>query len=295
MSRYVKGLFQLMSTFQKLYRLKVTGKYSGLYNPFSGGCAHNFCLILCGPRYPKRKAARHYQGYNRGLGRGGVYYRAEDVKIFTDKDPQTKSINTLLNSPKTYNRDQHRHHHQAHHGRHGSVHSTSSKPSSTAGSKQVASKPPSPPPASGPSGGVVIYYSPATSVSVSQVTAGIDPEQCTEDIKIEATSHPSSTGYDLILEESGEPKGRQESALQQSSSVANKAITATIYATSPSASSSSSTSTVIHQPIMCNQETMVIKSTSSVTSSTAIQANESSISVTPPTRMTGFKKYEISV
>lgn len=32
---------------------QVTGKFNGVYNPFSGGCCHNFCLILCGPRYPK--------------------------------------------------------------------------------------------------------------------------------------------------------------------------------------------------------------------------------------------------
>ena len=32
---------------------QVTGKFSGVYNPFSRGCCQNFCLILCGPRYPR--------------------------------------------------------------------------------------------------------------------------------------------------------------------------------------------------------------------------------------------------
>lgn len=268
-------------------KTQVTGKYSGLYNPFSGGCAHNFCLILCGPRYPKRKPVRHYHSQSRGLGRGGVYYRAEDVKIFTDKEPQTKSINTLLNSPKTYNRD---HHYQPHSGRQGSIHSTSSKPS-TAGSKQVTSRsststPPSSAP--GPSGGVVIYYSPATS-AVAQVTA-CDPPK--EGDATDVVSHQSSKGSDLKLEESNEI-GKKGASSQPSVIHTNKIMSTSSASCTTSPSSSSSASTVIHQPMICNQETAVIKSTSSMTSVTN-RVNEST-SVTPTTRMTVFKKYEISV
>lgn len=238
------------------------------------------------------------------------------MKIFTDKDPQTKSINTLLNSPKTYNRD----HQPPHSGggpRQGSIHSTSSKPSSTAGSKQVttatkttASHHSSPPSSSapGPSGGVVIYYSPATS-SVSQVTTACDPlnetsSDCTKEGKIDVV--PSLNGSDLKLvgqrgeKEDGGNSKEALAQLHQSSTRANK-IMSDSRTNSPSPSSSSSASTVIHQPIICNQETattttMIIKSTttSSMTSVTN-QSSGESISVTPTTRVTGFKKYEISV
>lgn len=214
---------------------------------------------------------KHYHNQTRGSGRGGVYYRAEDVKIFTDKDPRSKSINTLLNSPKAYSRDHH--HHQPHSGRQGSI---QSKPSSTAGSKQVPARSSPSTTAPGPSGGVVIYYSPATSAA-SQLTA---ENQVAREKDIDVPC-PSSSESDLKPEQTGE-KG----AIFQSS-VTNKIVSSASYTTSPSPSSSSSASTVIHQPTNCNQETKKVVVNPSMT-------NES-ISVTPPTRMTGFKKYEISV
>ena len=198
--------------------------------------------------------------------------------------------------------------------RQGSIHSTSSKPSSTAGSKQVTTVSRHSPPSSsapGPSGGVVIYYSPATS-SVSQATTACDPpnetsSDCTKEGKIDVvTSRPSLNGSDLkLVEQRGEKEdgGNNKEALaqlHQSSTRASK-IMSDSCTNSPSPSSSSSASTVIHQPIICSQETattttMIIKSTttSSMTSVTN-QSSSESISVTPTTRVTGFKKYEISV
>lgn len=229
---------------------------------------------------------KHYHNQIRSIGSRGVYYRAEDVKIFTDRDPQSKSINTLLNSPKAYSRDHQ--HHQPHSGRQGSILSTPSKPPSTTGSKQVTSRSPPSTTAPGPSGGVVIYYSPVTS-AVSQLTSEL---QITAEKRVDIAPCPSSNESDLRMERTGETE--EEGATFQSS-ITNKTVSSASCTTSPSPSSSSSVSTVIHHPTICNQETkkMVVKSTPSMTSITN-QTNES-ISVSPPTRMTGFKKYEISV
>lgn len=227
---------------------------------------------------------KHYHNQNRGGGRG-VYYRAEDVKIFTDRDPQSKSINTLLNSPKAYSRDHH--HYQHHSGRQGSIQSTPSKPSSTAGSKQVPSKSPPSTTAPGPSGGVVIYYSPATAAVPAE-------PQVAKEKEIDVMPCPSSSDSDLKLEQTQGEAGEKGATFQ--SSITNKIVSSASCTTSPSPSSSSSASTVIHQPIICNQESkkMVVKSTPSMTTVTN-QANES-ISVPPSSRtITGFKKYEISV